>query len=162
MTIQPGTDLSWLRPADQRGETLGCHIGTYEALNVRNAVPGRKYYWGNKRKLLHLYNEGWRPVGADDPEEFGAMLPDDVGAPLDSALAFDDVVLLWTTEENYARLRAERNQRAEDAREAATLAYLEQGETMNQTPGAHARPGEDLYFRRPGHRVQFSDRFDRE
>jgi hypothetical protein len=121
-------------------------------MNVRNAQPGFVYYYERRKpgNVLKRMNEGWKPVGKADPEQWGAEMPAEVGEMLDGVKAFGDLVLMKIREDKYARIKAEKEARAKAARDGSAAEFLSKGHQRALQLGK-SRPKDDLYFKGPGH-----------
>lgn len=161
MTIQGGRPLRFIRPnLPDDEETLGCHRGSFEALNVRNPQRGVRYFYQRKDPscILRSLNKGAKVVTSDDPEGWGADLPESVGLQLDGVHAFHDVVLMKIPLDKYRQLKAERLERRRAALEANYLAFKERERERLQSLHYHQRPdGRELYYKHSSHGVQIED-----
>jgi hypothetical protein len=122
-------------------------------MNIKNPQPGRSYYYSRRdpNTIQRLLNDGWLPIRADDPEQWGADLPEEVQDSLDGLRAFKDVFLMWTTNENYARIKREKAKRAKEARMGTERGYLERGMERMRELGSSAPSNRDLYYRGNDH-----------
>tara|TARA_Y100000310_G_scaffold344025_1_gene454598 strand:- start:2889 stop:3386 length:498 start_codon:yes stop_codon:yes gene_type:complete len=161
MTIQGGGQLEFIKPYLPDDESaLGDHKGNFEALNVRNPQRGYHYYYirAEASSVLRFMNQGWQIVQADDPEQFGADLPDNIGLPLDGVRAYHDVLLARLPLEKYREYKADRADRRRASLEANYLAFKQtERERMDQLH-PHQRPqGRDLFYHRAQHSTQEED-----
>lgn len=144
--MQGGGNPAWLVPCKPdgtrdtdgliEGDVIGTHTGNYAGLCVANPQPGRMYQWANRnpRSLLAARHRGWRPVshdsgGARPAYELGQLQDPEYPTPLDTAEVFQDVVLVETSEENWARLQKEREDRAAGMLKGAGAASFLAGAT---------------------------------
>jgi hypothetical protein len=154
-----GSDRAWLKPFEPRKprswdeeDVIGTHRMGSEALNVRNPQPGYRYTYIRRdpSSVQRFMNQGWRVVKADDPEQWGAELPDDVQKELDGVRAFKDVMLVKIDDEGYRVIQEDKQRRAQVATSAATQEYLDKGQRVEAELGSK-RPEDDLYFKRGHH-----------
>jgi hypothetical protein len=153
MTIGSGEDLKWIKPVTPEADVAGDHRGRFEGLNVRSPQPGWHYYWERRQAsdILRRTMDGFVVVQGDDPEKFGAKLPEGIGLPQDGVRAYGDVVLMKCPEDQYRELQAERLANAKAAREATTTAFLEKGHDVEQELGPHRTQGREPYYKNIGH-----------
>lgn len=163
MAMQPGAPLKWCKPTNpHKSESLGNHKGDFEALNIKNPQPGMHYFWAKKTasSVRRFMRYGFEVVQAEDPEEFGARLPEKVGALLDGATAYSDVVLMRIPLERYRQFRNQRKQLVEAKREASTQAYLAAGKERERELGHRAPRRGPTYHKLVSHETVVSDRLD--
>ncbi len=161
MPIQSGEDLEWIKPhLPDDDAPLGYHQGNFMALNVRNAQPDMHYYWVARQpsQILKFLNMGYTVVQGDDPEEFGADLPEGIGLPQDGAAAYHDIILMKTPMDNYRQYKQDRIDRRQAAVQASEHAYMNKGREREAQYEPHQRPvGRDLYYARPNHETRQDD-----
>ena len=153
MPLSAGTPREWLRPVEQgENNTRGDHRGPSEALNVRHAQAGWTYYYlrNNPNHVQRFLNEGWIPVRGEDPEEWGAQLPEDIQSALGTMKPYKDVFLFKIRNDVYAEMKKEKLETAERARVGAEQSYFSQGEARALQLGRSA-PSNELYYQRPQH-----------
>jgi hypothetical protein len=157
--IQGGTNLEWTRPLQKDDEVLGGHRGHHSALNIRNPEPGFQYYYAraDANQILRFRQQGWEVVTNEDPEQWGADLPENIQRQLDSVKAYQDVILLKIPLESYKRNKASLRELAQASSGRTTSEYLDRNaERQEQLSGAsESRP---VYHKRADHGTHIQEK----
>lgn len=152
MSIQYGAPEEWLRPLQQQIDKIGTHRGPHEALNVKNPKPDMHYYCCARTAsaVQRFINEGWEVVPKDSQERWGAELPASVQAEIDSTRAYQDVMLIRTSSENYRRIQTDKHRDAQAALQAVDDGFLAAGERIDNQLGRHGTD-KPTYYKKSNH-----------
>lgn len=133
--ISGGIELDWLRPLDpdevrKDGDGVrmaGTHVAHYQALNVRDPVPGMHYYWCRKKTgdLIRFRNMGWEVVPPGSQSYAGDITDPNQGLVDGASPAQHDVVLVQIHESKLAAIQQEKMEEARLAREGSLAMFME-------------------------------------
>lgn len=155
MSIQGGADYEWTRPIDPHdSETLGCHRGVSEGMNIANAQPGFHYYYirANPNMAQRYLNAGWEVVTSEHPERPGVKaLPEAVQSMMDGMRAFKDVILVRIPTDRYAEIQEDKRRRAASALRSTTDAFQAKGERTTEALGRGAGRHDNVYYQTRDH-----------
>lgn len=108
-------DYAGSRDLDTMDESMGCHVGKYEGLNILNPQPGWHYHYvpSTPEAVLGARQGGGRIATTEDPElsAYNAMVGADE-TPLDSHVGFPGLLLVKTPIERERQRRQEIAERA--------------------------------------------------
>lgn len=168
MSLGGGKDMLDLAPLDYAGsreldtldESMGCHVGRFEGLNILNPQPGWHYHYISNapEAVLEARQRGGRVANIEDPEmaAYNAM----VGAnetPLDSHVGFPGLLLVKTPIETERKRRAEISAKAERMLKGSEIeaAFADKGR-RNPEEMQYSR-GKPMRFVQSSHMTRLTD-----
>lgn len=149
MPLSQGDDLSWYEEYAPDDYTIGHFRGAMASLNISNADPNMKYYYAsnNPNDIVRFLNQGWVPVGPEDPERYGAKRLDawNIPAALGTERAYQDVVLMKIPIDQYREIQRQKDEYRKGLLQGVTHDYEERG--ASRARELHRPPqGRSLYY----------------
>jgi hypothetical protein len=154
----PRLDIQPLTSEGNVGPNIrGNHRGPAAGLNVHNPQAGMHYYHvrhpnADRSAAMYrtFYNQGWRPVGPNDPEYTSEEQDLDLSKlGIEDMNLHKDTLLMRIPEEQYRKLEAY-NQANRDAQiEGPTHEFLSKSREFENSYGATADG--PMFYRGPGH-----------
>lgn len=155
---EDGRTRKW-EDIDSNIDILGCHAGDSAGMNIVNPQPGFEYQWVRSDATSQMLErqKGGTPIAADDPEApaytIGLTDTSDGPTPLDSGMAYKDVVLYRYPSDRMAERHKEDAARAERAVTGAADQYLHGASPAELSTSSGAR----TRFARRDHALQMQD-----